>query len=123
MHDTRDQNFSTRTWVWYENKWVYSDYFVIPKETQFPHIIMLPKKNCDWQDFKEAMECIGKKQLERNETPTPVTNLTFTFTEHALVCKIGSFLRNCFTFSPDLAKFLSLPTIDVYQALWYKCLC
>ena len=62
------------------------------------------------------MEGIGKKQLKRNQTLNPVTNLTFTFTEHALVCKIGSFLRTCFTFSPDLAKFLSLSKMDVYQA-------
>ena len=116
VYETRDQDFSIRTWVLYGDIWVCSDHFDIARESRFPHIIMLPKKNYDWQDFKEAMECIGKKQLERNQTPTPVTNLTFTFTEHALVCKIGSFLRTCFTFSPDLGKFLSLPKMDVFQA-------
>ena len=62
------------------------------------------------------MGVIGNEQLERNQTPNPVTKLTFAFTEQSLVCKIDSTLRTCFKFSPDLVKFLSLPIIDVYQA-------
>jgi len=114
VYDTRDKVFRIRTWVWYENKWVYPDITDFPQETQFPATIDLPEKNYDWQDFKEAMEAIGKKHAE--EITKPVTNITFTFTEHALIYKINSTLRTCFSFSRDLVKFLSLPETDIYQA-------
>ena len=111
VYDTKDKVFRIRTKVWYENEWVNSDSFDIPRETRFPSTIVLPEKNYDWQDFKEAMEAIGKK-LEEGITK-PVTNITFTFTEHALIYKIDSTLRTCFSFSLDLVKFLSLPAMDM----------
>ena len=114
VYDTKDKDFRIRTWVWHDNKWVLSDSFEIPSETRFPHIIELPKKNYDWQEFKEAVEGIGKQQDEG--TTQRVTNIKFAFKEHVLHYQIVSTLRTCFTFSQDLVEFLSLSESDVYQA-------
>lgn len=113
VYNTINKDFHVKTQVKWNGKWVSSDFHEIDMETSFPHVRSLPQKNYDWQDFKDAMTGITKEYVEGR--PKPITNLTFTFKEDKLSCTIDSTHRTYFSFSPDLVKFLTLTTTEVYQ--------
>lgn len=108
VYDTKDKDFSIKTWVTHNGGWVLPDSDVIAKDIQFPHTTTLPKQNYTWEDFKQAMANITKTK------EGIITNLRFTFTDISLKCEMESDVRTCIEYSNDLVNFLSLKYADVY---------
>src|SRR5271156_6841489 len=114
VYNTMDKDFHVKTWVMWKGKWQVSDYHEIEVEKTFPHISRLPKKNYDWQDFKDAMSNITKQIGEGKSKP--ITNLSFSFKEDKYSVTFDSTARTAINYSYDLREFLSLKKVEIWQS-------
>ena len=114
VYDTRDLNFNIKIWVRHNNNWLFSDSLEIPLENRYPHVITLPKKNYDWEDFKAAIANCGNTQV--SGATAPWMKLAFSLTDTTFKIDIKSPNRVRMEFSYCLQRFLSLKVVDVFQS-------
>src|SRR5438477_6659795 len=114
VYDTRDLNFNIKIWVRHNNNWLFSDSLEIPLENRYPHVITLPKKNYDWEDFKAAIANLGNRQV--SGATAPWMKLAFSLTDTTFMIDINSPNRVRMIFSKPLQNFLSLKVVDVFQS-------
>src|SRR5271167_2046583 len=111
VYDTKDKDLSIKLWVVQNDVWVLPDNAEIPEESRVPHVYSLPKKNFDWEEFKEAVSAITSKVSTKG---TPITHPRLKFIDdNVLECVFNSAARTSLIFSPDLAEFLTVQ--DAYQ--------
>src|SRR5204862_1512007 len=114
VYDTRDLDFNIRIWVMHNNKWLFSDSSDIPLENRYPHLITLPKKNYDWEDFEAAIANCGNKQV--SGATAPWVKLAFSLTDTTFKIDINTPNRVSMVFSYCWRSFLSLKVVDVFHS-------